>query len=294
MCICTCSFEEPSYSGGGNITFKGTLGDNAQFTAKLFQGELLLGELPVLFTYSVKSEKNSLIGLVLELSSSMKEDKKSLLLASKGINQFSGKFSQVIVSRQVKKAETASGWIIQESSIEMNGYTITEISALCYWPEHERSSLKLDSGLDGQDNASTSAPAEYFAVLGDINIKTSGQNSDFPPSSSWPVKAQHIKWTSGSQGSKTLNVKLSWELKVGNDSLFHKYNMYIEKLGLPKETYEYLGSAHVKAFYVSDLVVPSGTDSLKFIIQVCSVDGTNQKLEDSPFFVLEVEKLEFL
>lgn len=47
------SFREASYSGGGNITFKGKLEDNAIFTARLFQGDLLLGDLPLHFTYSV-------------------------------------------------------------------------------------------------------------------------------------------------------------------------------------------------------------------------------------------------
>lgn len=48
-----CSFKEESYSGGVNITFKGTLKDNNDFTARLFQGNLLLGELPLHLTYSV-------------------------------------------------------------------------------------------------------------------------------------------------------------------------------------------------------------------------------------------------
>ena len=47
------SFKEASYSGGGNITFKGTLDGDAYFKARLFQGELILGDLPVHFTYSV-------------------------------------------------------------------------------------------------------------------------------------------------------------------------------------------------------------------------------------------------
>ena len=47
------SFSEASYSGGGNITFKGNLDDKVDFTARLFQGDLLLGDLPLHFTYSV-------------------------------------------------------------------------------------------------------------------------------------------------------------------------------------------------------------------------------------------------
>lgn len=48
------SFKGASYSGGGNITFKGTLEDSEYFTTRLFQGELLLGDLPLHFAYSVR------------------------------------------------------------------------------------------------------------------------------------------------------------------------------------------------------------------------------------------------
>lgn len=47
------SFKEASYSGGGNITFRGSLEGDAYFTTRLFQGELLLGNLPLQFIYSV-------------------------------------------------------------------------------------------------------------------------------------------------------------------------------------------------------------------------------------------------
>lgn len=47
------SFTEASFSGGGNITFKGSLEGDAYYTARLFLGELTFGDLPVHFTYSV-------------------------------------------------------------------------------------------------------------------------------------------------------------------------------------------------------------------------------------------------
>ncbi|KAJ4720129.1 Cytosolic endo-beta-N-acetylglucosaminidase [Melia azedarach] len=290
-------FKEASYNGGGNVTFRGTLGNNAQFIARLFQGELLLGDSPVYFTYSVKSEGNSLLGLLLEFSSSTKETK-SLLLASWGMDLPSTKFSKVIVPREVKAPEVAPGWVIQECSIVMNGYTMTGISAVCYRPVPEISGLSVESTADGQRNALSRSPAEYFAVLGDITIKNSGQNSDFPPSTSWLVEAQYIKWTSGSEGVKTLNVKIIWALKDGNDSWFPKYNIYVEKQakkavgnldGKLEAKHNYLGVAQVEAFYVSNLVIPSKTDSLRFIIQVCAVDGTSQNLKDSPFLLLDVK-----
>ncbi|KAL5734444.1 hypothetical protein ACOSP7_032305 [Xanthoceras sorbifolium] len=288
------NFKEASYSGGGNITFKGTLENGDHFIARLFRSELLLGDLPVHFTYSVKSEENSLVGLLLEFSTPTKK-KKSVIVASSETNQFSSKFSEVIEPRQVKRQETAPGWVVQETSIAMNGYTITGINALCYRPESENSMLRIQSRYS-QDSASTRSPAEYFAVLGDIAIRTSGQNSDFPPYSSWQVEAQYLKWTSNSQGSKILSVKISWKLKHGNVSQFPKYNIYVEAKQSdenPERRLEgsrkYLGSAHMEAFFVCDLDVPSGTESLKFIIQVCSVDGTSQKLDGSPFLLLDVE-----
>uniref|UniRef100_A0A2P2KK58 mannosyl-glycoprotein endo-beta-N-acetylglucosaminidase n=1 Tax=Rhizophora mucronata TaxID=61149 RepID=A0A2P2KK58_RHIMU len=45
--------KEASYKWGGNITFKGTLDDDAQFVTKLFQGELLLDSLPLCITHSL-------------------------------------------------------------------------------------------------------------------------------------------------------------------------------------------------------------------------------------------------
>ncbi|KAK9283155.1 hypothetical protein L1049_011386 [Liquidambar formosana] len=296
------NFKEASYSGGGNITFKGTLEGNAYFTTRLFLGELILGDLPVHFTYSVKSDGNSLVGLSLEFSSNLNE-RTSVLLAARGstlltMNQFSRKFSKVIMPNRVTKPETAPGWVIQESSIAMNGYTLTEIHAVCYKSMPELNQLRLDSISDDQDNTLALSPSEYYAVLGHMLAQTPEQNSEFPPSTSWVVEGQYIKWTSGSQGSKTLSIKIIWRLKDGNDSLFPKYNIYVENLtkqsignpgGILEGVQKYLGVAQVEAFYISDLVVISGTSSLKFIIQVCSVDGACQKLDDAPSFLLDVE-----
>ncbi|KAL6980751.1 mannosyl-glycoprotein endo-beta-N-acetylglucosaminidase [Sarracenia purpurea var. burkii] len=289
-------FKEASYSGGGNITFKGTLEDNASFMARLFQGELLLGDLPVHFTYSVKSNGSSLIGLALEFSSTTKE-KTSVLLASRGstlltMNQFSSKFSKIIMPRRVIKLETDSEWIIQDSSIAMNGSTLTKIHAVCYKSKPELDKHRLKSQTDGTEK-------EYFAVLGHMTIKTSAlKNSDFPPSTSWLVKGQYIKWRSNSQGSKILSVKVIWRLKDWDSSRFSEFNIFVEKLADQKVSKresillgakEYLGVAQVEAFYVSDLTVPSGISDLKFIIQVCGTDGACQKVDDSPYFLLPVE-----
>ncbi|XP_052185322.1 cytosolic endo-beta-N-acetylglucosaminidase 1 [Diospyros lotus] len=287
-------FKEASYSGGGNITFKGILEDNAYFTTCLFKSELFWGDLPVHFTYSVKSDESSLIGLYLEFSSDMKE-KKSVLLASLGkaaltMKEISSKFTEVIEPSRVTMPEAGPGWVVQESSIAMNGYTLTGIHAMCYRSKSENE-LRLKSSL-------APSPTDYFAILGDITVKTSAQSSNFPPSTSWLVEGQYIKWSSGSQGSKTLSVKVVWSLKDGDASLFPKYNIFVERLANqevrePMQTLsgekEYLGVAFVKAFYVSDLAVPPETSNLKFIIQVCGADGACQKVDDSPSFLLPAE-----
>ncbi|KAL2558258.1 Cytosolic endo-beta-N-acetylglucosaminidase 1 [Forsythia ovata] len=290
------NFKEASYSGGGNITFKGTLGGDT-FTARLFQGELLLGNSPIHFTYSVKLSGNSLLGLALEFLSADKE-KKTVLLASSGntlltMNRFSKYFTYVIMPRRVTKLEKEPGWVIQKSSIEMDGHILREIRAVCYKSRPEKSEVVV------KDKTASPDPSEYYAVLGHMRVNTSAENSDFPPSSSWIVDSQYVEFTSGSQGSKNLSVKIIWQLKDGNADLFPNYNMYVKKLKstssrnpnemLEGAEQEYLGVAEVESFYIFDLVIPSDTSSLKFIIQVRSVDGASQNLEDSPFLVLKVE-----
>lgn len=278
--------KEASYTGGGSVTFKGTLEDNAFSTRRLFHGELPLGDLPIHFTYSVKLEGDSQLGLSLSFSSAVNESM-SILLASSGMNQFLCKFSKVITTARLDKPGAVPGWVIQDAGISMNHYILTDIHAVCYRSKHK---------LDGTMPAHSSG--EYRAVLGHISIKTSEKSSDFPPSSSWLVEGEFIKWTAGSLGSKTLGAKIVWKQNNGATTAFPQYNIYAKKLakqevgnrdGTLAEVQEYLGTAHVKAFYVSDLAVPSGTSSLKFIIQVCNVDGTCQKLDSSPTLSIEVE-----
>ncbi|XP_059456645.1 cytosolic endo-beta-N-acetylglucosaminidase 1 [Corylus avellana] len=278
-------FKEASYSGGGNITFKGTLEDNAFSTRRLFHGELPLGDLPLHFTYSVKSEGESQLGLSLWFSSPQNQSM-SILLTPQEMNQFRSKFGRVITTRRLEKPGTIPGWVIQEARISMNHCTLTEIHAVCYPSQQELSEMRP-----------ARRPVEYFAVLGHISIKTSGKNSDFLPSSSWLVEGEFIKWTSSSRVSKSLSVKIVWKLTNGsNTDAFPNYNIYVKKLAKQgvgnqdgKLEVEYLGTAHVEAFYVSDLAVPWGISSLKFIVQVCAADGTFQKLDDSPTFSIDAE-----
>ncbi|XP_045800846.1 cytosolic endo-beta-N-acetylglucosaminidase 1 [Trifolium pratense] len=272
--------KEASYSGGGNMTFKGSLEEQTHFERKIFQGEFLLSELPIHFIYSVKSNGNSSLGLKLVFTSN-EDENFYVLLTSQAVNHISSKFNKVITTREHKGSSPA--WVINESSIAMNGYTLTEIHAVCF---------RSDSSLSDQ------IPSDYYALLGHLTIKSSDSKSDFPVSSSWLVDGKYIKWTSGSEGSKTLNIKISWTLKDGRNYPSLKYNIYLVKLSkqagagttLEPTKEEYFGVAQVNCFYVSDLEVPSDTTSLKFIIQVCSVDGTIQALDESPYYELEVEE----
>ncbi|MCD9640684.1 hypothetical protein HAX54_026134, partial [Datura stramonium] len=289
--------KEPSYNGGGNLAFNGTLDDDFQFSARLFEGRLQLTDLPVNFTYSVKSNGNSLLGLSLEFTSAVGEQK-SVLLASYGDpspsrSRFNRHYDYVIMPPRVTKLETEPSWVIQESSIAMEGYMLTKIHAVCYKlrPEVNKS--------ESQGKTMVFSPSEYHAVLGHLAINSHTLNSNFPPSTSWLVDGNFTKWSSsGSHGSRKLNVKLVWKLKDGKTHLFPMYHIYVKKQpdlstaepnGSLQLVQEYLGVAKVEAFYVSDLVVPSGTSSVKFIIQVCSLDGAFQKLEESPYLDLDVQ-----
>ncbi|KAG8644858.1 cytosolic endo-beta-N-acetylglucosaminidase 1 isoform X2 [Manihot esculenta] len=282
--------KEASYTGGGSITFKGFLDDSAVFTTRLFSAELPLGNQPLHLTYSVKSDGDSQLGLSLHFFSTT-NGRTSILIASWDMNKFSSKFSKVIMAHPIRKPEIDPGWIVYEGQIEMKEHILTEIHAVCYKLKPENGELRSEHKVDGD-------PTKFFSVLGHIAIKNSKGNSYMPPSSLWLVEGQNIKLTSDSQGSKRVSAKIIWKLKDGSDFMFPKYNIYVLKLtkqveenpgGRVKGAYNYLGVTQVTAFYVSDLSVPSYTYSLKFIIQACDFDGACQKLDDSPYFQLDIE-----
>lgn len=245
----------------------------------------------------VKSNGSSLLGLSLEFTSAATEQK-SVLLASSGdslltMSRFVRHFDNVIMPHRVTKLESESSWVIQESSISMEGYTLTKIHAVCYKlrPEVHKS--------ESQGKTMALSPSEYHAVLGHLAINSLTLNSGFPPSTSWLVEGNFTKLSSSNpNGSRKLNVKLDWKLKGGKTHPFPKYNIYVKKQpdlliaesnGSLQLVHEYLGVTVLEAYYVSDLVVPSGTSSVTFIIQVCSLDGSLQKLEESPSLDLDVQ-----
>ncbi|KAF9596703.1 hypothetical protein IFM89_012902 [Coptis chinensis] len=291
-------FNDASFSGGGNITFKGTLQDNAYFSTRLFKGELPLEDTPIHIMHSVKSDGSSLVGLSLEFSSELNK-KVSVLLAYDSMNQVASKFDKVVTPYRVTKlaseVQAAPEWIIQETSITMNGFMLTGIHAVCYKSKAKLEKLRVEQARGpGGRKLIQAGSTEFFASLGHITIKTSNQSSDFPPSTLWVVEGHNISWASGPKGTKTLSIKIVWSLK-GDSSLFPMYNIYVEKQAkgtrsaANAEVQEYIGVARVRAFYISEYLVPPGTSSLKFVIQVCGVDGACQVLDSCPTLVLDVE-----
>ncbi|MCL7043403.1 hypothetical protein MKW94_019701 [Papaver nudicaule] len=303
----TVDFKEASYNGGGSILAKGTLEGTSHFKARLFKAKLPLGDLPIHITYSVRSHGNSKVGVSLVFSRNTNETK-SVLLASPGdtlitMNQFASKFDKVIMPREVTNlgadAQAGPGWVIQESSIEMNGYTLTEIFMVCYKTKHKSSQLILEEDDKSTDTQLTSASSGYSASLGHITIRTSEQKLTFPKSTSWVTKGKFVSWSkSSSNDSKSLNFRLSWTLAGEHGFQLSKYNIYVSEItkktveGKMEEVEgkkEYLGVAAVQAYYVSSLKVSADVSSLKFVIQAWGVDGSFQELNSCPAFLLNVE-----
>ncbi|XP_077213000.1 cytosolic endo-beta-N-acetylglucosaminidase 1-like [Tasmannia lanceolata] len=296
-------FKDPSYSGGASITFKGTIEGDTSITTRLFQGELSLGDSPINITHSVILNGGSRLGLALGFSNSSTNTRTSVLLVPGGLaflgnEHLRNKYDKVIMQLQIRSAERedqkAAGWVLQETSIQMKGYTLTDIHSVCYM-EGKPTINKNISHPDTKSDTSSSS-SHYNASLGHISIQTLGQNMEFPPATSWVVEGQDISWASGSQGTKTLSLKIVWQLKEGSgdNSLFLNYNIYVRKSstrGMIGEGDEYIGIARVEAFYISNLIIPPNISGLVFTIQVCGLDGACQKLGDSPKFQLGVKDL---
>ncbi|GER44854.1 endo beta n-acetylglucosaminidase [Striga asiatica] len=280
--------KEASYSGGGNITFRGTLDSASEFTARLFQGELLLGNFPIHFTYSVKSSGNSLLGLALESSNACNENSYIFLAASGSAtltaNKFQNQFTQVVMPHRVTKLEVDPEWLVQESSIYMKGHILREIRAVCYTSKYHQEPLQTVKNNNSQ----------YYAVLGDIKITKSQESTKFPPSSSWLIGGQFVSWAAGPGGSKLLSVKLTWQLKDGSADIFTNYNIYVSKSSgngnYSEVALDYVGVALLKTYYVYKLEVASGVSVLKFLVQPCGPDGACQKLQDLPFFLVQLQE----
>ncbi|CAA7034411.1 unnamed protein product [Microthlaspi erraticum] len=280
----TVDAREASYNGGGNISFKGKLEGDAYFTGRLFKSHLPLASSPITVSYSVKSDETSKLGILLSFSSPSHETKSILVMPQEPIQRFNDMFLQCLATL----SRTVSEWTVHETSLAMDGHTLTEISAFCYRSENP-----------------TKKP-EYVALLGHISIKNHVQLhqklDSLPPVSSWVIEAHNAELVPSNSGSKILRVKLEWKQKHLEDSVFPRYNVYAEivkstdqrsrkVLEKPRSETVFLGTAHVPAYYVSEMVVESDVKGVSFVVQACAEDGSWKKLDDSPNLLVELEGL---
>ncbi|XP_008454832.3 cytosolic endo-beta-N-acetylglucosaminidase 1-like [Cucumis melo] len=286
---------EIAFNGGGSIELKGTLEQNSYSKIRLFQGEVTLGDVPLFLMYSSMSNEDSQLALSLEFFSST--DKREVLLVSNIKEQFSTDFTEVIETSPLAVPGRSPDWFVHVGRILMSGYRLTNINVVCYRSKPQTGVPKHKPGVVMKNHPLVSSSSEYFARLGNIIVR-SVDEPNFPPPSSWLVRTPHVRRTTDPDGTRTLDVHITWELKDNSSDwvVFERYNMYVmeiakeDKNPLAKlqNVPKYVGVAHVKAFYASNIAIPSGISGFKFIIQVCGVDGSIQKLEDSPFINLDV------
>lgn len=228
----------------------------------------------------VKSDETSKLGILLSFSSPSHETKSILVAPQEPIPKFNDMFLQSLAT----SAQTVSEWTVHETSLVMDGHTLTEISAFCYRPED-----------------STKRP-EYVALLGHISIKDHVEYQQLPPASPWVIEAHNVELVPGNSGSKILRVKLEWRQKHPEDSVYTRYNVYAENVKSsdlrsrkvveqPRSETVFLGVAHVPAYYVGELVVESDVKGIRFVVQACAEDGSSGKLDDSPNLLVGLDGL---
>lgn len=232
----------------------------------------------------VKLEGRSELGILLRFSSPSQETKSFLMAPNGSIHRFGDMFLPCLLT----STRTTYDWTVHETSLVLDGHTLTEISALCYKPKD----------LTEETNA-----LEYFALLGHISIKSQQKTKLFPPASSWIIEAHNIEFVPGDSGSRTLSCKLEWRLKHPEDSVFTMYNVYAENLNSsdyrprkvmqePRSEKVFLGTANVDAYYVTDLVVGSDVKEVRFVVQTFGEDGSWQELDASPNLLVDVERFD--
>ncbi|KAG5373611.1 hypothetical protein IGI04_043071 [Brassica rapa subsp. trilocularis] len=206
------SAREASYNRGGNIVFKGRLEGDVYFTARLFKPLLHLSSSPIKVSYSVKSDETSNLGLLLGFSSPSHQAKSILVAPQETTPRLDHMFLKCLVASK----QTVSEWTVHETSLAMDGYTLTEISAFCYRTEN------------------STKTSEYVALLGQISIKEHAQLQQnlvsLTPASSWVIEAHSIELVPGDSGSRILKVKLEWRQTQLEDSGLPVYNVYAENV----------------------------------------------------------------
>ncbi|XP_062231132.1 cytosolic endo-beta-N-acetylglucosaminidase 1-like isoform X2 [Phragmites australis] len=284
-------FMDEPYSGGYCLTIKGSVQQNIILSEQLFNGGLVMEDESIHLFYSVRADANSAVGLSLDLASRKKEG--TSILVAEDITTFTRKIQNHKYGSYVKadKAEPHGpdnqDWVLYKATVQSSaGYTLAGINIVC--------TLKIVGKIspepeDRISEANTDGSSPYRASLGHMSIRKTDANTEFPPAESWITKGEYISWSSSSNTSKLVSLKISWKLKTTDQPSFRKYNIYVENLTADsnvKASRSHLGVASVDAFYVSNLEVSSEVTSVKFIIQACAHDGSWQKLEECPKFFL--------
>jgi mannosyl-glycoprotein endo-beta-N-acetylglucosaminidase len=242
----------------------------------------------------VRADANSAVGVSLDLSSI--NESTSVLVAEdiatftrKKLNYKYGSYVQA--DKVEPHAQDNQDWVLYRATVQSSAdYTVTGINIVC--------TLKIAAEIGPEPEggileAIVEASLPYHASVGSISIRKTGKNTQFPTAELWVTEGEYISLSNSSNASKRLSLKISWKLKTPDQTLFKKYNIYIEMLrtdSSAKLPRIYLGVASVEAFYVSDLEVPTEVTGLKFIIQACGPDGSFQELEECPrFFIVPID-----
>ncbi|RZS23756.1 hypothetical protein BHM03_00056736 [Ensete ventricosum] len=302
-CPQTGSFEDASYFGGGSLTVKANPEDAYGFFIKIYSGQLLLDDKPVhvkcfvsfVFPHkqtsfprqcSVRLDENSVFGVILELVSETNA-KAYILIEDDSQPPFgaaSFEFDKIIKPQQISK-KGDSTWTPFCGTFNMTGgYTLTDIYIV---GASKDAAVEMEqSPLDPKGGS----PSSYRASLGQIRIFNTP--TSYPPADAWGIDLSYTSWTATHpDGSRILSVKISWKLEEGDMTSFTRYNVYVEKSmsrgGNSEARPIYLGFATAEHFYVSHLVIPNGVGVVRFIVQVCGVDGSCQELDKSPTLELQ-------
>ncbi|PNT74402.1 hypothetical protein BRADI_1g14127v3 [Brachypodium distachyon] len=283
------SFKDGQYSGGGCVTVKGGLNQNTIFSEQLFEASISMEDGPLHLFYSVKADTNCVVGLSLDLSSRNKGN--TSVLIAENIATFHRKKKNHIYSTYVQSVKARAldnqNWVLYQATVQScASYTMTGINIVCTLGTS--GNINPETEEDGSLEADANILSAYQASLGHISIQDIDETMPFPPLESWEIEGEHISW-SNSNASKLVSLKISWKLKTSHPATFTKYNIYVEKLttdSIAKASRSFMGVASVEAFYVSDLQVPDEVTILKFIVQACGCDGSNQELEECPKFFL--------
>ncbi|KAK3139047.1 hypothetical protein QOZ80_5AG0377030 [Eleusine coracana subsp. coracana] len=280
-------FKSGPYSGGNCLTIKGSLRQNIIFSQQLFDGALSMEVGTIDIFFSVRVDGNSAVGVSLDLSSRNKESTSILIaqdIATFTRKKLNHKYGSYVKADKVElHASDNQDWVLHRATIQSShDYILTGINIVC--------TLKIAGEIgpeseDGIREANVDRSSPYHASLGSIRIQKTGEDTQFPPAELWVTEGEYVSWSKSPNASKHMSLKISWKLNTPGQTLFKKYNIYVEMLRADlsaKPSRSYLGVASVEAFYVSNLEVPSEVTGLKFIIQASGPDGRCQELEDCP------------